>query len=287
MGVAEFYYLEGGLLFGFLVAAGLTVISLNRPEYRIARVCAYASAILFGSIAVVWGVVTPESFWIRFLAVGTAGFIAAGCLAEALRFITAREKEHIAAPTAAVVSTEAPSSPGRWSGQSFMNIDGVVDGLEIDRGRVEGFGTDFNVKGTLKNAKLRDFQSSAQQPAGAIGVFKADRIVIGRLGPAPPPKMGKIQPNWPINQTKNADGTFTEDVPITIDPGIKINLIVTVDGPGFIKYELHKNGTPVRMKPLNDKNYPSARMAENATDSYILRITKKNETDALQVGLTD
>ena len=45
---AAFYYLEGGLLFGFLAAAGLTLISLVRPDYRIARRCAWAAAILFG-----------------------------------------------------------------------------------------------------------------------------------------------------------------------------------------------------------------------------------------------
>ncbi len=91
MGVTEFYYLEGGLFFGFLVAAGLTVISLGRPDYRVARRCAWGAAILFASIAVVWGIATVEPAWIRILAVGVAGFIAAVSLTEALRFIKNRE----------------------------------------------------------------------------------------------------------------------------------------------------------------------------------------------------
>ena len=91
MDVVAFYYLEGGLLFGFLVAAGLAVVSLNQPNYRVARRCAWASAILFGSIAVVWGLTTMETAWIRIPAVGIAGFIAAVCLTEALRFIKERE----------------------------------------------------------------------------------------------------------------------------------------------------------------------------------------------------
>jgi hypothetical protein len=91
MRVAEFYYLEGGLFFGFLVAAGLTVISLSRPDYRVARRCAWAAAILFGSIAIVWGVTTTESAWIRIPAVGIAGLLAAISLTEALRFIKIRE----------------------------------------------------------------------------------------------------------------------------------------------------------------------------------------------------
>lgn len=102
MDVASFYYLEGGLLFGFVVAAGLTVISLNQPNYRVARRCAWASAILFGSIAVVWGITTMESAWIRIPAVGIAGLIAAVFLSEALRFIKAREFPSISpAPQAA------------------------------------------------------------------------------------------------------------------------------------------------------------------------------------------
>jgi len=91
MGIAEFYYLEGGLFFGFLVAAGLTVISLSRPDYRVACRCAWAAAILFGSIAIVWGVTTTESAWIRVPAVGIVGLLAAISLTEALRFIKIRE----------------------------------------------------------------------------------------------------------------------------------------------------------------------------------------------------
>ena len=106
MSVAEFYYLEGGLFFGFLVAAGLTVISLNRPAYGVAKRCAWAAAIMFGSIAVVWGVTTTEAPWIRIPAVGIAGLVAAICLTEALRFIKARE---FPAPDKTI---EAPLSRG-------------------------------------------------------------------------------------------------------------------------------------------------------------------------------
>jgi hypothetical protein len=67
------------------------VISLARPDYRIARRCAWAAAVLFGSIAIVWGVTTPESAWIRVPAVGIAWLVAGICLTEALRFIAHRE----------------------------------------------------------------------------------------------------------------------------------------------------------------------------------------------------
>jgi hypothetical protein len=102
MGVTEFYNLEGGLFFGFLVAAGLTVVSLNRPDYRVARRCAWAAAMLFGSIAVVWGVTTMEPGWIRIPAVGIVGLIAAISLTEALRFIKSREFPSAPAVTTAV-----------------------------------------------------------------------------------------------------------------------------------------------------------------------------------------
>src|ERR1700687_1021802 len=102
MGVAEFYYLEGGLFFGFVVAAGLTVISLNRPDYRVARRCAWAAAILFGSIAVVWGVSTTEPAWVRIPAVGLVGLVAAISLTEALRYIKNREFPNHPAPASAI-----------------------------------------------------------------------------------------------------------------------------------------------------------------------------------------
>ena len=83
MNVTGIYYLEGVLLFGFLAAVGLIVIRLNRPEYGVARRSTWA-AILFGSIAVVWGVSTVESAWIKVPAIAIVGIIVAISLTEAL-----------------------------------------------------------------------------------------------------------------------------------------------------------------------------------------------------------
>ena len=60
MNVTRFYYLEGALFLSFLVAVGLIVIRLIRPEDRVARRSTWAAAILFGSIAIMWGVSTVE-----------------------------------------------------------------------------------------------------------------------------------------------------------------------------------------------------------------------------------
>ena len=147
MDVASFYYLEGGLLFGFLVASGLTVVSLNKPNYRVARRCAWASAILFGSIAVVWGITTMKSAWVQIPAVGIAGLIAAICLSEALRFIKEREfpsilpSAHVAVQrgptleatknstidaTGAVISGDLPFQFGRADNGSVISMRGAV-----------------------------------------------------------------------------------------------------------------------------------------------------------------
>jgi hypothetical protein len=114
MPITEYFYLAGGLLFGLVVAVGLFVVSLPRPEYPIARYCAYAAAILFGSITVVWGVTTPESAWIRIPAIGIAGFIAAVCLTEALRYIKNRE-----------------FFGGRIQGEGGLVVDGRANGVEV------------------------------------------------------------------------------------------------------------------------------------------------------------
>jgi CspA family cold shock protein len=84
MNVTGFYYLEGALFFGFLVAVGLTVIRLNRPEYGVARRSIWVAAILFGSVAVVWSLSTVESAWIKISAVAIVGMIVAIYLTEAL-----------------------------------------------------------------------------------------------------------------------------------------------------------------------------------------------------------
>ena len=84
MNVTGFYYLEGALFFSFLVAVGLIVIRLIRPEYGVARRSTWAAAILFGSIAVVWSLSTVESDWIKISAVAIVGMIVAISLTEAL-----------------------------------------------------------------------------------------------------------------------------------------------------------------------------------------------------------
>jgi hypothetical protein len=82
--VTGFYYLEGALFFGFLVAVGIAVIRVNRPEYGVAGRSTRAAAILFVSIAVVWGVSTVESAWIKIPAIAIVGIIVAISLTEAL-----------------------------------------------------------------------------------------------------------------------------------------------------------------------------------------------------------
>jgi len=84
MNVTGFYYLEGALFFSFLVAVGLIVIRLIRPEDGVARRSTWAAAILFGSIAIMWGVSTVESAWIKIPAIAVVGIIVAIFLTEAL-----------------------------------------------------------------------------------------------------------------------------------------------------------------------------------------------------------
>jgi cold shock protein len=84
MNVTGFYSLEGALFFGFLVAVGLTVIRLIRPDCGVARRSTWVAAILLGSIAVVRGLSTVESAWIKMSAVALVGMIVAIALTKAV-----------------------------------------------------------------------------------------------------------------------------------------------------------------------------------------------------------
>jgi CspA family cold shock protein len=114
MNVTGFYYLEGALLFGFLVAVGLIAINLNRPEYGVARRSTWVAAILFGSIAVVWGVSTVESAWLKIPAVAIVGIIVAISLTEALlknrQFPTQSNSVASGAPAQPTLETSSKSA---------------------------------------------------------------------------------------------------------------------------------------------------------------------------------
>lgn len=139
MRVVDFFNLQAGLLFSFLVSASVGVLSLNRPQYRAARVLGILSALLFGSLAVVWGVTTPVSFWPRVLAVGIAGFFAAALLSEGIRFVYGQEKQD------APVAAQAPTTPQRGATLEATNgskIDAsgaVIPGdLPFQLGKADG-----------------------------------------------------------------------------------------------------------------------------------------------------
>jgi hypothetical protein len=171
VGIAEFYYLEGGLFFGFLVAAGLTVISLARPDYTIACRCAWAAAVLFGSIAVVWGITTMESAWIRIPAVGAVGFIAAISLSEAIRFIRARELIFAVETSAAKRSDVLPGAAVQFDD---------VENLSLQHLNVTGFEQALKV-GKAGTAKLGDIQASRDGKPVPDGLILQNGAEVGRV----------------------------------------------------------------------------------------------------------
>ena len=151
MGIAEFYYIEGGLLFGFVVAVGLTVISLNR--YRIAKWCAVVAAILFASIAVVWGITTAEAQWVRVLAVGIIGFIAAAGLSKSLRFINKQEHNNPITQASRIVITKyilTPVTPSDPKSDLAWHI------YMLNHGTIPGYAPQFTFMSRLTDGILTD-----------------------------------------------------------------------------------------------------------------------------------
>jgi hypothetical protein len=98
MGIIEFFYLVAVLIAGILATAGYGMLSLSPADFRNARRCFWASALLFLGIGVVWGLTTVEPAWVRIPAVGVIGLIAAIGLSEGLRWISGRESASVSAP---------------------------------------------------------------------------------------------------------------------------------------------------------------------------------------------
>jgi len=221
MDVAAFYYLEGGLLFGFLVAAGLTVVSLNKPNYRVARRCAWASAILFGSIAVVWGLTTMESAWIRIPAVGIAGMIAAVCLTEALRFVKDREFPGVKAAEVTAPAQEVSShlafirvGPGGSAGRitaidtvvfgtpQILDIEGHIDSAEFNNNRLYATYPPIKAERTVRLGDLSDLElkSRLRETVGELQALQReennkddDIFRFDQSAESPKEKMAKSQ----------------------------------------------------------------------------------------------
>jgi hypothetical protein len=285
MGFAEFYFIESGLFFGFVVAVGLAVISLNQPDFKVARRCAILAAILFGSIGMVWGVTTPESIWIRIPAVGLVGLVMAISLSESLRFVMKREILAVPELPKTNPVREAPAPPpsgNKSGGSSFMKIGqgASVEGLTIQRGQIEGVNTVFDVDGKLKDTNLQDFKSSSFGPNAAAHL---KTMTIGRVSFAAP-KIGIVQPSLPTN-TRNPDGTITSTMSFTIDEGVTTNLIIGMRAGGVIGYEMFQDGKLVQTPWARTNDGYLLRRMDNAAGIYSAKIHRKNDIETLEIGI--
>jgi hypothetical protein len=92
MGVVDFSYLLGTLLAGILATAGYAVIALTPADFKIAKRCFTAAALIILGIVVMWGGTTP--FQNAFARVSIAALIGAGvtvALCETIRWVNSRE----------------------------------------------------------------------------------------------------------------------------------------------------------------------------------------------------
>ena len=124
MGITEYYYLVAGLGASILAAVVFAMVTYGRPEFRIARWCAWGAALLFMSISVVWGTTTPEPFWVRASAVGVTAVIVAVGLVETLRFVSKKENEVVITET---TKTRPPTLEATDKGK-IDATDGTIPG---------------------------------------------------------------------------------------------------------------------------------------------------------------
>jgi hypothetical protein len=86
------------VLAGILASAAYGAISVSPADFRKARICFVLSAICVVGVAIVWGFTTIQPLWIRLIATGLIGAIAAAGLTEALRWLNRREWAAVTPP---------------------------------------------------------------------------------------------------------------------------------------------------------------------------------------------
>jgi hypothetical protein len=133
MGFSEFYYLEAGLLFGLLVGIGVGVVFYHRPNYAIVRLCSWASAFLFVSIAILWGATTKESPWVWVPTVGIVGALGAVILTGTLKAITRAEAQGAEMTDKSKASDAGVSITGSNNVVSVGQTGGVTAGTYINQ----------------------------------------------------------------------------------------------------------------------------------------------------------
>src|SRR5680860_1273482 len=90
MGVSDFITIAG-IVLGLVAGVGLLVITLTRPDFKVARLSAWIIALLLASLPFVWGISTTAPFWVRAMGVGLPVLLVAVTLNETLRWLAARE----------------------------------------------------------------------------------------------------------------------------------------------------------------------------------------------------
>ena len=160
MGVIEFGYLVATLLVGILATVGYGVMSLTPPDVIIARRCFWGAALLLAGIAIVWGITTPESIWVRLPVVCIVAGVAIGGLTEGLRWTKMRNKPAIEEPVAeARLTSTAPNIPGGFG----MYMD-QASHIEIEGGEFSGTAGGMSINRT-DHLKMKDVKASTTPPS--------------------------------------------------------------------------------------------------------------------------
>jgi hypothetical protein len=168
MGFTEFYLIEGGLGFGLLVSLGIGVLTFRHPAYRFARICSWAGAALFVSIAIVWGATTKESAKVWIPTVAFIGAVGAVGLTGALRAINSAELQLAQSDKAAQTSNGAPNFNFQGPSTNTFNLSREPQQQTENAAREEIYqagisvGKVFGGRRSPTNATIFEFQEITQ-----------------------------------------------------------------------------------------------------------------------------
>jgi hypothetical protein len=151
-----------------LGVVGIGVLTFRHPAYRFARICSWAGAALFVSIAIVWGATTKESAKVWIPTVAFIGAVGAVGLTGALRAINSAELQLAQSDKAAQTSNGAPNFNFQGPSTNTFNLSREPQQQTENAAREEIYqagisvGKVFGGRRSPTNATIFEFQEITQ-----------------------------------------------------------------------------------------------------------------------------
>jgi hypothetical protein len=264
-----------------LLAGALAMVALSSRELKAARLVLTIAVVLFIIRWIMWGFSTDASWTIRAVVGAIVGALILAGLPALYKW--AKEKEMPEEKTKSEHAEPEIKQPAQ--DPTFLKVapGAKVEGFKLEGVRLQGVPNQFDIRGELKNADIKDYISVTGDIKNNSGYIEKMSF---HIPPRKPQKVGHVLLRF-YGGSRNADGTFTRRDEFEIDNGLILTFLsVGLKGNSLIDYKVLKDGVAVATEDSLSQGY-RVKKIKNASGRYTLMTIVSRHDEIFNVGFEE